>query len=106
SLGWLYGRPRIGFCVTTPEDQGDDLPELVPDSVARAAAEGMPDTFPELVNPVLVGAFEGWNDAGDAASGAIEHLQLVWDAVPLAELDPDEYYDFQVNRPSVSQVDG
>ncbi|MEO9138814.1 MAG: PAC2 family protein [Jatrophihabitans sp.] len=67
-----------------------------------------PDTtgWPELVNPVLVAAFEGWNDAGDAASGAIEHLELVWDAQPLTELDPDDYYDFQVNRPTVSLVDG
>src|SRR3954451_16449288 len=62
--------------------------------------------WPRLVDPVLVAAFEGWNDAGDAASGAVEHLELVWDAEPLTELDPDEYYDFQVNRPTVSLVDG
>src|SRR4051812_4212546 len=62
--------------------------------------------WPSLVSPVLVAAFEGWNDAGDAASGAIEHLELVWDAQPLTELDPDDYYDFQVNRPMVSLVDG
>jgi proteasome assembly chaperone (PAC2) family protein len=62
--------------------------------------------WPELSSPVLVAAFEGWNDAGDAASGALEHLELVWDAEPLTELDPDEYYDFQVNRPTVSLVDG
>lgn len=64
------------------------------------------ERWPELRNPVLVAAFEGWNDAGDAATGAIEHLELTWDATPLAELDPDEYYDFQVNRPTVSLVDG
>jgi proteasome assembly chaperone (PAC2) family protein len=62
--------------------------------------------LPQLTNPILVGAFEGWNDAGDAATGAIEHLELVWDAQPLAEIDPDDYYDFQVNRPTVSLVDG
>ncbi|HEY3737992.1 MAG TPA: PAC2 family protein [Jatrophihabitans sp.] len=62
--------------------------------------------FPELTNPVMVAAFEGWNDAGDAATGAVEHLELVWDAQPLAEIDPDDYYDFQVNRPDVSLVDG
>ncbi len=62
--------------------------------------------WPELVDPVLVAAFEGWNDAGDAASGAVEHLELVWDAQPLTEIDPDDYYDFQVNRPTVSLVDG
>jgi proteasome assembly chaperone (PAC2) family protein len=62
--------------------------------------------WPDLVDPVLVAAFEGWNDAGDAASGAVEHLELVWDAQPLTEIDPDDYYDFQVNRPTVSLVDG
>ncbi len=55
--------------------------------------------WPVLTDPVLVAGFEGWNDAGDAASGAIEHLELVWHAEPLTELDPDDYYDFQVNRP-------
>src|SRR4051812_47656878 len=54
----------------------------------------------------MVAAFEGWNDAGDAASTAIEHLQLTWDATPLAEIDPDDYYDFQVTRPTVRMVDG
>ncbi|MFC7572440.1 PAC2 family protein [Klenkia terrae] len=51
-------------------------------------------------------AFEGWNDAGDAATGALEHLELIWDAEPLAALDPEDYYDFQVNRPQVSLKDG
>ena len=62
--------------------------------------------WPELTDPILVAAFEGWNDAGDAATGAVEHLELVWDAQPLTELDPDDYYDFQVNRPAVSLVNG
>jgi proteasome assembly chaperone (PAC2) family protein len=64
------------------------------------------EVFPELHDPVVVGAFEGWNDAGDAATSAVEHLELIWDARPLAAIDPDDYYDFQVNRPTVSMVDG
>ncbi len=56
--------------------------------------------------PALVCAFTGWNDAGDAATGAVEHLELIWDAKPLAALDPEDYYDFQVNRPTVSLIDG
>jgi proteasome assembly chaperone (PAC2) family protein len=64
------------------------------------------EDWPELTEPVLVGAFEGWNDAGDAATSAVEHLELIWDARPLAAVDPDDYYDFQVNRPTVSLVDG
>ncbi len=59
-----------------------------------------------LRSPVMIAAFEGWNDAGDAATGAVEHLADVWDAVPVAAVDPDEYYDFQVNRPTVSLEDG
>ncbi len=54
----------------------------------------------------MVCAFEGWNDAGDAATAAIEHLLLTWEATALAELDPDDYYDFQVTRPTVRMVDG
>jgi predicted ATP-grasp superfamily ATP-dependent carboligase len=56
--------------------------------------------------PVLLAAFEGWNDAGDAATGAVEHLARVWDARPVAEIDPDDYIDFQQHRPTVALVDG
>ena len=63
------------------------------------------DDLPELVDPVLVAAFEGWNDAGDSASGTISHLCDVWDAQPLADLDSEEYYDYQVNRPHISTDD-
>ena len=59
---------------------------------------------PELNDPVLVAAFEGWNDAADAATDAIEHMAEVWGATPLAEFDPEDYYDFQVNRPLVELV--
>jgi hypothetical protein len=54
----------------------------------------------------VIAAFEGWNDAADAASDAVEHLHQVWDATPLGEIDPDDYYDFQVTRPTVSLIDG
>lgn len=56
---------------------------------------------PQLRNPWMVAAFEGWNDAADAASGAVDHLIEEWDAELLIELDPEEYYDFQVHRPQV-----
>jgi proteasome assembly chaperone (PAC2) family protein len=51
---------------------------------------------------VLIAAFEGWNDAGNAATDALEHLGEVWDAQEVCELDPEEYHDFQVTRPMVS----
>lgn len=63
--------------------------------------EGLPESLPDLVDPVMLCAFEGWNDAGDAASGAILHLEEVWSATQVAEFDPEDYYDFQVNRPEV-----
>ena len=65
-----------------------------------------PEGLAPLQDPVLIAAFEGWNDAGDAASGAIEHLEQVWEARAVVALDPEDYYDFQVTRPIVSLVDG
>jgi proteasome assembly chaperone (PAC2) family protein len=61
---------------------------------------------PRLRDPVMVAAFEGWNDAGEAASGAIAHLEQVWGARQFAELDPEEYHDFQVARPQMTLEDG
>lgn len=55
----------------------------------------------ELRNPIMIAAFEGWNDAGESATGAIAHLLTVWTHQQLAITDPEEYYDFQVNRPSI-----
>ena len=68
--------------------------------------ERPPQDLPPLRRPLLIAAFEGWNDAGDAATGAVEHLMQAWDARDVAALDPDPYYDFQMNRPVVSLVDG
>jgi proteasome assembly chaperone (PAC2) family protein len=56
----------------------------------------------KLDDPVLVAAFEGWNDAGEAATAVIEHLEASWQAVQLGALDPEDYYDFQVHRPHVA----
>lgn len=57
------------------------------------------DDIPPLRDPWMLAAFEGWSDAADAASGTVAHLIEEWDAEVLGELDPEEYYDFQVNRP-------
>ena len=72
----------------------------------RGPEPGAEPELPHLVDPVLIAAFEGWNDAGEAASTALEHLELMWDAEPLISIDPEEYYDFQVTRPHVRQADG
>ncbi len=55
---------------------------------------------------IVVAAFEGWNDAGEAASRAVGHLVRAWGAVPLAEIDPEEFFDFTELRPEISIVDG
>jgi len=60
------------------------------------------EALPALREPVLVAAFEGWNDAADAATGVLDHLLEAFDGQLFAELDPEDYYDFQVNRPSVT----
>ncbi|GAA1183476.1 filament polymerization regulator ParJ [Ornithinimicrobium humiphilum] len=60
----------------------------------------------ELRDPVVIAAFEGWNDAGESASALVEHLATVWNAEVVAAVDPEDYYDFQVNRPQTVRVDG
>lgn len=60
----------------------------------------------ELREPVMVAAFRGWNDAGDAASFAAQHLGRSWEARRLASIDPEEFFDFQAVRPQVQLVDG
>ncbi|MEP6480666.1 MAG: PAC2 family protein [Rhodoglobus sp.] len=51
---------------------------------------------------LLVVAFEGWNDAGEAASGAVSTLKELLDLYPIAEVDPEDYFDYQFNRPTVA----
>jgi proteasome assembly chaperone (PAC2) family protein len=65
--------------------------------------------IPLLRNPVMIVAFSGWNDAAEAASGAVEHLLSGWrdksdDVLPelIAQVESEDFYDFQVNRPQVS----
>ncbi len=64
------------------------------------------DALPRLEDPVVIAAFEGWNDAGEAASGTLAHLAGHWNASSVAALDPEEYYDFQVNRPTIGMSGG
>jgi proteasome assembly chaperone (PAC2) family protein len=61
---------------------------------------------PSLRRPVLVAAFRGWNDGGQGASLAVGFLARAWQAARFADLDPEEFYDFQVTRPQVSLVEG
>ena len=56
--------------------------------------------------PALVCAFTGWNDAGDAASAALSFVGSSLGATRFAQIDPEEFYDFQSVRPKVTLIDG
>ena len=60
----------------------------------------------DLRRPILIAAFQGWNDAGEAATFAATHLSRVWNARPVASIDPEEFFDFQSVRPQVELIDG
>ncbi|EMY34486.1 hypothetical protein D477_009263 [Arthrobacter crystallopoietes BAB-32] len=53
---------------------------------------------------VMLAAFEGWNDAGEAATDAVKYLSRLWDGTKVASIDPDLYYDFQFTRPIVRRT--
>ncbi|HEX3267779.1 MAG TPA: PAC2 family protein [Gaiellaceae bacterium] len=61
---------------------------------------------PELERPVLLAAFRGWNDGAQAASLAAGYLAKTWGAEQFADLDPEDFFDFQATRPHVSLEDG
>ena len=56
--------------------------------------------------PALVCAFTGWNDAGDAASAALQFLGSSLGATRFARIDPEDFYDFQATRPKVKLIEG
>ena len=56
--------------------------------------------------PAMVCAFQGWNDAGDAASSAVSFLASSLNARRFARIDSEEFYDFQANRPSIQLTEG
>jgi proteasome assembly chaperone (PAC2) family protein len=70
------------------------------------ASELRMDERPPLSHPVLVVAFTGWNDGGQGASLAAEHLVHTWGGEQFAEIDPEGFFDFQATRPRVSLVEG
>ena len=64
------------------------------------------DSRPDLDRPVLIAAFRGWNDGGQGASLAGAYLARAWAASEFASIDPENFYDFQATRPTVSLVGG
>ena len=63
-------------------------------------------TRPALRRPVVVAAFRGWNDAGDAASAAVEFIRARFEPEPVARIDPDEFVDFTTTRPNIKLIEG
>jgi proteasome assembly chaperone (PAC2) family protein len=61
---------------------------------------------PTLRKPVMVCAFNGWNDAGEAASAAVSFIRGSFDAEEVASIDPEEFFDFTAVRPTVQLTEG
>lgn len=61
---------------------------------------------PDLRRPVLISAFRGWNDGGQAATVAAAYLARQWDATRFADIDPERFMDFQAVRPTVTLDEG
>jgi predicted ATP-grasp superfamily ATP-dependent carboligase len=61
---------------------------------------------PELRAPIMVCAFEGWNDAGAAATAALAYIRGSFDSREVASIDPEDFYDFTAVRPTVKLVEG
>jgi proteasome assembly chaperone (PAC2) family protein len=61
---------------------------------------------PPLRRPVLLAAFDGWNDAGESATSALDAISSELEATTFATVDPEEFYDFQATRPTVRLVEG
>jgi predicted ATP-grasp superfamily ATP-dependent carboligase len=61
---------------------------------------------PSLERPTLIAAFRGWNDGGQGASLAAGYLAKLWGAERFAEVDPENFFDFQATRPHVTLEEG
>jgi predicted ATP-grasp superfamily ATP-dependent carboligase len=78
-------------------DTTEPGPAPEPEQLLQPVPEGQRIT-------VMLAAFEGWNDAGEAASDALRYLNKLWGGKKVASIDADEYYDFQFTRPTVRRT--
>jgi proteasome assembly chaperone (PAC2) family protein len=76
------------------------------DSLARVDALIWEGERPALRAPILVAAFAGWNDAAGAATTALEAAAANLDSQVVARVEPEEFFDFQMNRPSIRLTEG
>ena len=72
-----------------------------PAAILWSMSEVMWDECPDLNRPILLLAFEGWFDAGECATSSVKWLTQRHAAEPVANIDPEEFFDFQENRPEV-----
>jgi proteasome assembly chaperone (PAC2) family protein len=61
---------------------------------------------PDVSEPIVLCAFAGWNDGGEGATNALRTVREQWGSVSFASIDPEEFFDFQMHRPSVRLVGG
>jgi proteasome assembly chaperone (PAC2) family protein len=64
------------------------------------------ERLPEIERPNIIAAFQGWNDAGQAATTAVRYLIDTWSAKKFAHIDPEDYFSFTDTRPVIRIVDG
>src|SRR4029450_8915590 len=64
------------------------------------------DRHPKLRRPALVCSFKGWNDAAESATTALSFVATRWGAERFCAIDPEEFFDFQVARPTVRLTEG
>lgn len=64
------------------------------------------EKHPKTRSPILIAAFEGWNDGGSAATNLVRQLIKSLGGEKFASLDPEPYYTFSENRPTVRLVEG
>jgi predicted ATP-grasp superfamily ATP-dependent carboligase len=70
------------------------------------AEELLVSSRPKLERPIMIAAFRGWNDGGQGASLAAGYLAKLWKAKRFAEVEPENFFDFQATRPHVSLEEG
>jgi predicted ATP-grasp superfamily ATP-dependent carboligase len=70
------------------------------------AEELLVSSRPALEHPIMIAAFRGWNDGGQGASLATGYLAKLWNAKRFAEIEPENFFDFQATRPHVSLEEG
>ena len=61
---------------------------------------------PQLRSPMLICSFRGWNDAASSSSRALASVAESLDAELVAQIDPEEFFDFQTTRPTITLKEG